>query len=103
MQRGAAFVLASWVALSGCAADSKERVGVAKNFRNEETETRDGRLVITRQLVETYKLTAEDFAQLQLFLHGRILLRREQAGGTREITPEHTLKVRIPKLRPCHG
>jgi hypothetical protein len=95
--RYAVFAVASWVAVSslcGCAADSKERVGVARNFRNENAEKQnDGRLVITRRLVETYKLTAEDFAELQLFLHGRILLRREAAAGTREITEKHTLKV----------
>lgn len=80
--------------LAGCTSDSKERVGVARNFRNEaaEKENKD-RLVITRHLVEKYKLTAEDFAQLQLFIHGRILLRREASGATREITEKHTLKL----------
>jgi hypothetical protein len=98
MKRGALFFLVACVALSsslgGCAADSKERVGVARNFRNEaaEKENKD-RLVITRHLVEKYKLTADDFAQLQLFVHGRILLRREAAGATREITEKHTLKL----------
>ena len=102
MQRGLYFV-AAWVAiagsLTGCASDSKERVGVARNFRNEsaEKENKD-RLVITRHLVETYKLTAEDFAKLQLFVHGRILLRREAAGLSREITSEHTLKVETGRV-----
>ena len=102
MQRGLYFV-AAWVAiagsLTGCASDSKERVGVARNFRNEsaEKENKD-RLVITRHLVETYKLTAEDFAKLQLFVHGRILLRREAAGLSREITNEHTLKVETGRV-----
>ncbi len=103
MQRGLYLVVASLAAvvtsLAGCAADSKERVGVARSFRNvpEEKQSND-RLVITRRLVETYKLTADDFAQLQLFLHGRILLRREAAGGTREITEKHTLKVETGRV-----
>jgi hypothetical protein len=103
MQRGLHWVVASAVVLTGslggCAADSKERVGVARNFRNETTEKRNNdRLVITRRLVEMYKLTAEDFAQLQLFLHGRILLRREASGGTREITERHTLRVETGRV-----
>lgn len=103
MQRALYLVVASLAAvvtsLAGCAADSKERVGVARSFRNvpEEKQSND-RLVITRRLVETYKLTADDFAQLQLFLHGRILLRREAAGGTREITEKHTLKVETGRV-----
>lgn len=103
VSRHAGAVIASWVALvgplAGCAADSKERVGIAKSFRSESSEKQNSdRLVITRKLVETYKLTSDDFAQLQLFLHGRILLRREATGGTREITEQHTLKVETGRV-----
>jgi hypothetical protein len=98
MKRGA-LLLVGWVSLVGCAADSNERIGVARNFRSEAVEKDDkDRLVITRHLVETYKLTADDFAQLQLFVHGRILLRREASGLTKEITEKHTLKLETGRV-----
>lgn len=97
--RSIGLLFASAIVFAGCGAESQERVGVARNFRNETTDKRrDDRLVVTRHLVETYKLTAEDFAQLQLFLHGRILLRREATGGTKEITERHTLKVETGRI-----
>jgi len=96
--RAALFATASLFALPGCAADSQERVGVARSFRPEAADDDGERLVITRKLVENYKLTAEDFAQLQLYLHGRILLRRETSAGTREITKQHTLKVESGRI-----
>lgn len=51
------------------------------------------RVVLTRRLLEDNKLTPEDVAELQLFLRGRVILRRETTAGAREITKQHTLKV----------
>lgn len=51
------------------------------------------RMALTRDIIEENHLTAEEVAQLQLYLHGTIRLKRAIYAEAREITPEHTLKV----------
>ena len=51
------------------------------------------RLALTKALIDDNKLTPQDLTQLQLYLHGRVILRRETTVGAREITKQHTLRV----------
>ena len=51
------------------------------------------RLALTRDLIESNRLTPDEVAQLQLYLHGTIRLRREIYAEGRQVTPQHTLRI----------
>lgn len=51
------------------------------------------RAQLTRTLVDKHKLTQSELAELQLYVRGSIVLRREADAGMREITEDHTLRV----------
>jgi hypothetical protein len=85
-------VLSMALALSACA-DNPEPKSPAGEGHDTPPEDIHHRVVVTKKLLEDNKLTPEDVAQLQLFLRGRVVLRRETTAGAREITKQHTLKV----------
>jgi hypothetical protein len=51
------------------------------------------RVALTLDMIDKYQLTADDLTQLQVYVHGKILLRRGAGAGGREITEHHTLRV----------
>jgi hypothetical protein len=85
-------VAASCLLVAACAADSSEPK-TADQDKPAKTDEGPKRLVVTKKLLEDNQLGPADLAQLQLYLKGRIVLRRESGAGTREITQQHTLKV----------
>lgn len=51
------------------------------------------RVALTEKIVHDNELTVDDVAELQLYLHGRIVLRREASATATEITKQHTLRM----------
>jgi hypothetical protein len=51
------------------------------------------RVPFTSELIAQNQLTEADVAQLQFYLHGKVILRREVTAEMREVTKEHTLKM----------
>lgn len=51
------------------------------------------RVALTQKIVHDNELTVDDVAELQLYLHGRIVLRREASATATEITKQHTLRM----------
>jgi hypothetical protein len=77
--------------LGGCADSPDPKT--PDDHATEPSDAAHHRLALTRALVEDNKLTPQDLVQLQLFVHGRIVLRRETTAGAHEVTKQHTLKV----------
>ena len=91
--RPAFLALASSLLLAAaCAGDAPDPKTPAEHERPA-PENIHRRLALTKGLIEDNKLTLQDVAQLQLYLHGRITLRRGATAEAREITKQHTLKV----------
>ncbi|MBI4955869.1 MAG: hypothetical protein HY908_27870, partial [Myxococcales bacterium] len=98
--RGAVVAMALTIALGACssgAADSKgarqpsaPSASVSASASRSETRRR---IPLTRALLEEHSLTSEDIALLQLYVRSAVILRRELTEGTREVTPQHTLRI----------
>jgi len=80
--------------VASCASDHPkvEREGTG-SATAEQSDKGPRRVAITRKLLEDNKITPQDLSELQLYLRGRIVLRREVSIGVREITKQHTLRV----------
>lgn len=86
-------LFATALVLAACAGDTQDPKTPAGDTHKPTPEDAHARVMLTSKLLDDNKLTAEDVAQLQLFLRGRVVLRRETTAGAREITKQHTLKV----------
>ena len=51
------------------------------------------RVALTADMIEKFAITADDLAELQIYVDAKILLRRGAGAGGREITEHHTLRV----------
>lgn len=86
-------VVGSCLLVSACAADSSEPKTAEPTASAKVENEGPKRVVVTQKLLDDNQLTPEDLQKLQLYLKGRIVLRRESGAGAREITEHHTLKV----------
>ncbi len=84
---------ALFLATAACSEQPEPRRPRAEPEPSATSEETVRRLPLTLRLIEDYALTSAELAELQIFLHGRVYLRRETHAGAREVTPQHRLRV----------
>lgn len=87
--------LAVVTAACGASSDRAEVPGQGQPTASSSSVTTTGpkRLALTQKIIDDNDLTIDDVAELQLYLHGRIVLRREASATATEITKQHTLRM----------
>ncbi|MFO0619042.1 MAG: hypothetical protein U0414_41015 [Polyangiaceae bacterium] len=83
-------------AVAGCGSASSEGAEAPSQpatSASSVTTTGPKRVALTRKVVDDNELTIDDVAELQLYLHGRIVLRREASASATEVTRQHTLRM----------
>lgn len=87
--------LAGSIIACGGASSDTETPGQSQPTASSSSVTTTGpkRLALTQKIIDDNELTVDDVAQLQLYLHGRIVLRREASATATEITKQHTLRM----------
>lgn len=87
--------LAGSIIACGASKEGSETPGTQQPTASSSSVTTTGpkRLALTQRIIDDNELTVDDVAQLQLYLHGRIVLRREASATATEITKQHTLRM----------
>ncbi len=80
-------------ACGGASSDGADTPSQPSASSSSVTTTGPKRVALTEKIVHDNELTVDDVAELQLYLHGRIVLRREASATATEITKQHTLRM----------